>query len=165
MTVSLSIISAMDENRLIGCNNALPWHLPADMAFFKQTTMNKPILMGRKTFESIGRPLPGRRNIIISRDTSYRIDGCDTANNIQAALELIADQPEAMLIGGASLYQQTMDLADRLYITEIQDKFSGDAWFPAIDPAQWRETWREQHQPDDKNIYPYAFVKYQKNEY
>lgn len=162
MTTSLSIISAMDENRLIGSNNALPWQLPADMAFFKQTTMGKPILMGRKTFESIGRALPGRRNIIISRDAGYRIDGCDTANSIQAALELVEGQPEAMLIGGASLYQQTLALADRLYITEIHDKFEGDAWFPAIDAGQWLEIWREPHRPDDKNRHAYAFVKYQK---
>ena len=107
MSVSLSIITAMDENRLIGSNNSLPWHLPADFAYFKRVTMDKPIIMGRKTYESIGRPLPGRRNIIISRDPDYHAEGCETANSLQAALELVADQDEAMLIGGANLYAQT----------------------------------------------------------
>ena len=119
MTTSLSIIAAMDKNRLIGDNNSLPWHLPADLAFFKRTTLGKPILMGRKTYESIGKPLPGRRNIIISREPAYHAPGCDTVNSIQAALKLVEDEPEAMLIGGASLYQQTLELAETLYITEI----------------------------------------------
>lgn len=150
----------MDENRLIGNDNALPWHLPADLAYFKKTTMNKPILMGRKTFESIGRPLPGRRNIIISRDSTYQVEGCETANSIQAALDLVQEHAEAMLIGGASLYQQTMELAGALYITEIHGQFEGDSWFPAIDPAVWQESFREEHTADDRNKFDYAFVKY-----
>jgi len=161
MTTSLSIISALDSNRLIGDNNALPWHLPADMAFFKQTTMHKPILMGRKTYESIGRPLPGRQNIIISRNPDYRQPGCDVANSIESALKLVQGQPEAMLMGGASLYQQTMEIADTLYITEIHNAFSGgDAWFPEINAEHWYEVQREEHQADEKNKYDYAFVKY-----
>lgn len=160
MTVSLSIITAMDENRLIGSNNSLPWHLPADFAYFKRVTMDKPIIMGRKTYESIGRPLPGRRNIIISRDPDYRAEGCETANSLQAALELVADQDEAMLIGGANLYAQTLDLADSLYITEIHATFKGDAWFPVIDPEIWMETTREDHEADEKNAYAYSFVTY-----
>lgn len=160
MPPTLSIICAMDENRLIGNKNSLPWQLPADLAFFKKTTMNKPILMGRKTFESIGRPLPGRRNIIITRDPLIQYEGCDTTASIESALELVTDQPEVMLIGGASLYQQTIGMADRLYITQIHAKFEGDAWFPAIDPEQWIETWREDHLPDERNQYAYSFVNY-----
>ena len=160
MTTSLSIICGMDENRLIGSDNALPWHLPADMVYFKKTTMGKPILMGRKTYESIGKPLPGRRNIIISRDSSYQAEGCDIASSIEAAIDLVDDQPEAMLIGGASLYEQTMVVADSLYITEIHHQFSGDAWFPAIDPGNWKEVWREEHPTDERNKFNYAFVKY-----
>jgi len=160
MPVSLSIIAAMDQNRLIGQRSGLPWHLPADLAFFKKTTMNKPIIMGRKTFESIGKPLPGRRNIIISRDTGYQIAGCDVCVDINSALELVNDQPEAMLIGGASLYEQTLDMADRLYITEIKGVFEGDAWFPKIDPSRWRENWREEHRHDNTNPHDYAFVQY-----
>ncbi len=160
MTASLSIITAMDENRLVGDNNTLPWHLPADFAYFKRVTMNKPIIMGRKTFESIGRPLPGRRNIIISRDPDYHVDGCDTASSLESALEMVADQTEAMLIGGANLYAQTIRLADTLYITEIHAKFKGDAWFPAIDQELWIETQREDHAADESNAYAYSFVTY-----
>ncbi len=150
----------MDENRLIGDQNMLPWHIPADFTFFKKTTMGKPVLMGRKTFESIGKPLPGRQNIIITRDPSYRVDGCELAYSIQAAIDLVNDQPEAMLIGGASLYDQTMVIADTLYITEIHHQFSGDAWFPEINPDIWTEHWREDHEPDEKNKFHYSFVKY-----
>jgi dihydrofolate reductase len=160
MTASLSIITAMDENRLIGNNNALPWHLPADLAFFKRTTMNKPILMGRKTYESIGRPLPGRRNIIITRNPDYHSSGCESVTSIDQALELVDDQPEVMLIGGASLYEQTIDRARMLYVTEVHEKFEGDAWFPPIDLSRWKECWRENHQADDLNQYAYSFVKF-----
>ena len=160
MPASLSIICAMDQNRLIGNNNQLPWRLPADLAFFKKTTMNKPILMGRRTYESIGRPLPGRRNIIITRDPDVSFEGCETVLSINSALALVDDQPEAMLIGGASLYEQTIELAERLYITEIDAIFEGDAWFPKIDPLCWNETWREHHEPDERNDYAYSFVKY-----
>ena len=160
MRTKLSIICGMDRNRLIGNNNALPWHLPADMAFFKQTTMGKPVLMGRKTWESIGRPLPGRRNIVISRNPNFKPEGCETADSIEAALELAAEHPEAMLMGGSSLYEQTQDIADTLYITEIHHVFEGDSWFPEIDQALWKEVSREAHKADEKNPYDYAFVKY-----
>ncbi|MDJ0881406.1 MAG: type 3 dihydrofolate reductase [Gammaproteobacteria bacterium] len=160
MTASLSIISAMDENRLIGNKNTLPWHLPADLAFFKRTTLNKPILMGRKTYESIGRPLPGRRNIIITRNTGYEQSGCEIVASIDEALVMVNDQPEVMLIGGASLYEQTINQATRLYITQIHAQFEGDAWFPEIDPIRWQEVWREAHQADAKNPCDYSFVKY-----
>ena len=163
MPASLSIITAMDQNRLIGRDNALPWHLPADLAFFKKTTLGKPILMGRKTYESIGRPLPGRQNIIISRDPEYQVEGCDSATSIEQALSMIENNPEAMLIGGSSLYQQTIDLADKLYITYIHSQFEGDAWFPEIPPQNWIESARENHFADDNNVYDYSFVTYSRS--
>ena len=160
MTTSISIICAMDQNRLIGKNNALPWHLPADLAFFKQTTMGKPILMGRKTYESIGRPLPGRQNIIITHDDNYRADGCDCCSSIDAALELASQHAEVMLIGGASLYQQTLDRAQQLYLTRIHAAFDGDAWFPEFTAEQWQQDWREDHNADEKNKYDFSFIRY-----
>jgi dihydrofolate reductase len=160
MTTSLSIICAMDENRLIGKNNELPWHLPADLAFFKQNTLGKPILMGRKTYESIGRPLPGRQNIIITSNVDYRIEGCDICQSIDEALELAADQQEIMLIGGASLYQQTLDKAQQLYLTRIHSSFEGDAWFPEFNLDDWIEVWREDRFADEKNQYDFSFIKY-----
>ena len=153
----LSLIWAMDENRLIGNNNALPWHLPADLAFFKRTTMEKPIIMGRKTYDAIGRPLPGRQNIIITRDTAYTAKGCDIANSIDEAMSLVPEEvQEVMLIGGASLYLQTLAQADALYITQIYHAFSGDTWFPEIDMSQWSETYREDFEADEKNPHAYS---------
>jgi dihydrofolate reductase len=157
----LSLIWAMDENRLIGNNNALPWHLPADLAFFKRTTMSKPIIMGRKTFDSIGRPLPGRQNIIITRNSAFTAEGCEIASNIEEAMSLVSeDAPEAMLIGGASLYLQTLEQADVLYLTQIHHAFSGDTWFPEMDMTQWSEDYREDFEADEKNIHAHSFMKF-----
>jgi dihydrofolate reductase len=157
----LSLIWAMDENRLIGNNNALPWHLPADLAFFKKTTMSKPIIMGRKTFDSIGRPLPGRQNIIITRNSAFTAEGCDIGSNIEEAMSLVSeDAPEAMLIGGASLYLQTLEQADFLYLTQIHHTFSGDTWFPEMDMTLWSEDYREDFEPDEKNIHAHSFMKF-----
>ena len=138
----------------------MPWHLPEDLRFFKKTTENGVVIMGRKTYESIGKPLPGRRNVIISRSLNYQAEGCETANGIQAAIDLVSDYPEVMMLGGANLYEQTITLADTLYITEVHHKFSGDAWFPAINPNDWTESSREEHDIDESNKYAYAFVKY-----
>jgi dihydrofolate reductase len=160
MPASLSLIWAMDENRLIGRNNALPWHLPADLAYFKKITLGKPIIMGRKTYESIGRPLPGRRNMVISRSADLKIEGCDVCTSVEQALKIVDDEPEAMLIGGASLYQQTLHMAQALYLTQIHHKFTGDAYFPEVDEGVWHEVWREDHQADSDNPHPYSFIKY-----
>ena len=119
----VSLIVAMDENNLIGSNNGLPWQMPADLAFFKRTTMGKPIVMGRKTFESIGKPLAGRRNIVVTRDPGFSAEGCDVVNSIEAAIALCQDDEEVMLIGGASLYQQSFELVTDLYITRIHHQF------------------------------------------
>ena len=157
----LSLIWAMDQNRLIGNNNSLPWYLPADLAFFKRTTMGKPMIMGRKTFDSIGRPLPGRQNIVITRDSTFSAQGCDIANSIEEAMSLVSEEKqEAMLIGGASLYLQMLEQADTLYITQIHHTFSGDTWFPEMDMGQWSEVYREDFEVDEKNLHPYSFMQY-----
>lgn len=156
----LSLIAAMDRNRLIGADNALPWHLPADLAFFKQTTLGKPIVMGRKTYESIGKPLPGRRNIIVSRNPELNFPGCELVSSVAAAMQLCADADEVMLIGGASLYEQTIDDADVLYITLIHASFDGDTWFPEFDPSLWRVDFRQDFEADHNNPQAYSFIKY-----
>jgi len=157
--MKLSIIAAMDRNRLIGNNNQLPWHLPADLQFFKRTTLGKPILMGRKTFDSIGRPLSGRRNVIISRNPNYQAAGCDVVHSIEEALKLVKESEEVMLIGGAMLYEQALPLAQRLYLTLIEAEFEGDAWFPDYPQlGNWHEVSREKQQADEKNRMDYAFV-------
>jgi dihydrofolate reductase len=156
----LSLIAAMDNNHLIGCNNGLPWHLPADLAFFKRTTLGKPIVMGRKTYESIGRPLPGRQNIVVTRNRNFKAPGCDVVAGIDEAMELCASLPEVMLIGGASLYQQSIDRADFLYITKINHSFQGDTWFPDYDQKVWKIESQENFDPSEHNSYSYSFVKF-----
>ena len=156
----LSLIVAMDENRLIGNDNQLPWRLPADLAFFKRTTMGKPIIMGRKTFDSIGRPLPGRRNIVITRDPEFSAEGCDVVHSIEAALAGCSHHDELMLIGGATLYEQTLDRVSSMYITQIHHGFSGDTWFPEFDVTQWEIAEKEDFDADQANPFTYSFVEY-----
>ena len=156
----LSLICAMDRNRLIGNNNQLPWHLPADLALFKKTTLGKPVIMGRKTFDSIGRALPGRQNIIITSNPHWSASGCDMSGSIEQALSLVAQSAEVMLIGGASLYQQTINRADNLYITLIEHEFEGDTWFPEIDSRIWRVETSENFAADKNNLYSFSFIKY-----
>ena len=156
----LALIVAMDENRLIGNDNQLPWRLPADLAFFKRTTMGKPIVMGRKTFDSIGRPLPGRRNIVITRDPEFSAEGCEVVHSIEAALAGCGDHDELMLIGGATLYEQTLDQVSCMYITRINHSFSGDTWFPEFDVTQWEIAEKEDFDADPDNPFTYSFVKY-----
>lgn len=156
----ISLIAAMDSNRLIGSHNALPWHLPADLAFFKRTTMGKPILMGRKTYESIGNPLPGRHNIVMTGNPDFTATGCDIVGSIDTALSLCDDSDEIMLIGGASLYQQAIKRATRMYITFIHHCFEGDTWFPEFDSDDWIEQNREDFDPDHSNPYAYSFINF-----
>ena len=156
--MSLSIVVAMDENRLIGKDNKLPWHLPADLAYFKKITTGKSIVMGRKTYESIGRPLPNRRNIVISRNSNTLITGCEMAFSINEALSLTKDEDEVMIIGGASLCEQLLPHVSRLYITKIKGKFDGDVYFPEYDETEWLTSSIETHQPDEKNNYVYQFI-------
>ncbi len=129
----ISIIVAHDQNRVIGYKNKMPWHLPGDLHYFKEMTMGKPIIMGRKTFESIGRPLPGRRNIVISRNTDYTAEGIEVVTSLDAALALVADVEEIMIIGGEQIIKLALPLAQRLYITEINASFQGDTYFPSYE--------------------------------
>ena len=156
----LSIICAMDKNRLIGNNNQLPWHLPADLALFKKNTLGKPIIMGRKTFDSLGRPLPGRQNIVVTSKPDWSAEGCVTANTIDQALALAKDADEVMLIGGASLYKQTIEIADILYLTIINDVFSGDTWFPEFDSQQWTIAEETFFDLNETNLHSFSFIKY-----
>ena len=154
----LALIVAMAENQVIGRNNQLPWHIRADLRHFRKLTMGRPIIMGRRTHESIGRPLPGRDNIVITADRHYQADGCQVVHSIEQALAAAGDCEEAMIIGGANLYRQTLAAADRLYMTLVKAKPEGDTWFPVIEPQQWREIERETHKADEQNDFDYDFV-------
>jgi len=157
--MTLSLIWAMADNRVIGIKNRLPWKLPADMKWFRQNTLGKPIIMGRLTFESFGaKPLPGRRNIIISRNPSYTAHGADVYTSLEDALQTTQDDEETMIIGGMSLYKQSLPLATRLYMTLVHDIVEGDAWFPEFDIHEWHETARNDFPADEKNPHAYSFV-------
>jgi len=156
--MSLSIVVAMDENRLIGKDNQLPWHLPADLAYFKKITTGKSILMGRKTYDSIGRPLPNRRNIVISRNLKTLITGCEVVSSIDEALSITKDEDEVMVIGGASLCEQLLHRVNRLYITKIEGKFDGDVYFPEYKESDWRQISCESHLQDDSNQHAHHFI-------
>lgn len=160
--MKLSLIVAMATNNTIGLNNKMPWHLSADLKKFKKITMGHPIIMGRKTFESIGRALPGRQNIIISRNPDYQQPGCLVFNTLDKALQSSAEYDEAFIIGGATLYEATLERADRLYITEIKKEFSGDTWFPSINKKQWQEVAREDISDDSSVNFNYSFIVYER---
>lgn len=145
----LTLVVAMARGRVIGTDNAMPWHLPEDLKHFKAVTLGKPIIMGRKTWDSIGRPLPGRRNIVVTRNEAWQADGAEVAHSLEEALGLVADCAEACVIGGAELYRQALPLADRLSLTEIDLEVAGDAFFPAWDDGIWQESVREAHRRDD----------------
>jgi len=153
----------MDKNRVIGINNSLPWKLPVDMQWFRKNTLGKPIIMGRKTFESFGaRALPQRKNIIITRDPTYKAEGAEVVHSIEDALKAAGDVEEVMVIGGANLYEQMLPKADRLYVTEVQSEFEGDAWFPEIDLSNWKEVQQTESVVDEKNAYACHFITYEK---
>jgi dihydrofolate reductase len=158
MPSSLSIVVAFDRQRGIGVNNTLPWHLPEDLAHFKRTTSGHPIIMGRKTFDSIGRPLPNRQNIVITRNRQWQHDGVDAVESLDAALSLVGEK-EAFIIGGAQIFAEALPRTDRLIVTEINHAFDCDTFFPPIDPTRWQEVAREQHQSAKAGL-PYAFVTY-----
>ncbi|MDP1774438.1 MAG: dihydrofolate reductase [Methylobacter sp.] len=160
--MKISLIVAMASNRAIGLNNQMPWHLSADLKKFKKITMGAPILMGRKTYESIGRPLPGRTNIIISRNPSYSQPGCLVFNDIDQALASCADAKEVFVIGGSDFYQAMLPVADTLYLTLIHQEFPGDTFFPEIDAEQWIEVEREDIQDDPDVAFSYSFLKLEK---
>lgn len=155
----ISLIAAMDKNRVIGTDDGkLPWHLPADLKRFKSLTLGKPVIMGRKTFESIGKPLPERLNIVITRNKNYDAPGCVVVHSANDALQVAGDVPEVMVIGGAEVFTEFLPLAKRLYLTLIDGIFAGIAYFPQWDSEKWCEVSREAHEPDEKNVYGYAFL-------
>ncbi|MDT8387719.1 MAG: type 3 dihydrofolate reductase [Thiogranum sp.] len=154
----ISLLVAIAENRVIGRDNELPWRLSDDLKHFKALTMGKPIVMGRKTWESIGRPLPGRDNIVVTRDTNYRAEGAVVANSIEQALQAAGRSEEVMVIGGEEIFRETLERAQRLYLTLVKAEVEGDTWFPPIDAQQWREVERESHHADERNEHDFDFV-------
>jgi dihydrofolate reductase len=160
MKPRVSLIVAMARNRVIGINNTLPWHLPADLKHFKALTMGHHIVMGRKTYESIGKPLPGRTSVVVTRNADYAQLGVIVVNSLEAAIAACGNDEEIFVIGGAELYRQAIVLADRIYLTEIDADISGDAYFTELDRNLWLETERIGHAPDEKNLHPYQFVVY-----
>lgn len=160
MSASLSLIVATDRNNGIGINNTLPWHLPEDLAFFKRTTSGHAIIMGRKTFDAIGRPLPNRRNIVVTRNPAWSHAGVETTNSLDQAVTS-AGEGEVFIIGGAQIYRDAIAMASRLIVTEIDAEFACDAFFPAIDPAQWHLESRETHH-SQSNGWDYSFVMYRR---
>ena len=154
----LTIVVAMARNRVIGRNNALPWRLSADLQHFRRITLGKPVIMGRKTHESIGRPLPGRENIVVSANRNYRATGCRVTHSLKDALASLPKMSEVMVIGGASLYQETLVCAGRIYLTLVHADIMGDTWFPELDTSQWRQISREDFPADERNNYAYSFI-------
>ncbi len=157
----ISMIAAMADNRIIGKDNQMPWHLPADFAWFKRCTMGKPVVMGRKTYESIGRPLPGRLNIVISRDETLKIEGVTTVTSIEQALDVAGDVEEVMIIGGGAIYASCLPMANKLYVTHIEAAIDGDTQFPDWGD-QFKETYSEMYQADEKNAYNMRFTVLEK---
>jgi len=158
--MKLSLIVAYARNRVIGIDNTLPWRLPADLQRFKRTTMGHPIIMGRKTWDSIGRPLPGRRNIVVTRNADWHADGAERVASIDDALALCADAAEAFVIGGAQIYAAALPVADAVVATEIDVDVTGDTYFAALDPDEWTEVSRETHDPADADASAFAWVHY-----
>ena len=156
----ISIIVAMGNKRIIGIKNALPWNLPADMEHFRQKTLGKPVIIGQKTFESIGKPLPGRINIVLTLARDFRAPGCLVAYSIDEALNMAEKEKakEVMIIGGVSIYKQFLPLADKMYLTLIEGDFEGDAFFPEFDWQEWQEVERIENMPDKDNHYKYTFL-------
>lgn len=153
----VSIVVAIADNHAIGKDNKLLWHLPKDLKHFKEITTGGTVIMGRKTYDSVGRPLPNRRNIIVTRQ-SITIEGCEVVNSVEAALALCANDAEVFIVGGAEIYRQAMHLTDRIYLTIVHDNFEADTYFPEIEENIWKETERQDHEADEKNAFAYSFI-------
>jgi dihydrofolate reductase len=158
----VSIIAALARNRAIGRGNAMPWRLPEDLSRFRRLTMGHAVIMGRKTFESIGSPLTGRNNIVVTRSPDWHRSRCVVVHSIEAALATVAESQNAFVIGGAQIYALAMPHAQRLYMTEIERDFDGDAFFPDFDRSHWREVSRERHASGGPQGFDYAFVEYER---
>lgn len=154
-----SFVVAVARNGVIGHANGLPWRLPADLAFFKRITMSHPIVMGRKTYESIGKPLPGRTNIVVTRSPGFSAPGCVVVDSLAAAYRAAGDAKEVFVIGGAQIYEAALPDADRIYLTEVESEIDGDTWFPKIDRSEWIETELERHAPDDRHAHAMRIVR------
>jgi len=153
----ISIIAAVSENGVIGKNNALPWKLPADLRHFKELTIGKPVIMGLKTFESIGKPLPDRTNIVLSKE-KVEIPGCTAVHSIEEALQAVGNAEEVMVIGGGSVYAQFLPKADRMYVTRVHAEVEGDTYFPVFNQNEWTEIERVNHEKDEQHPYSFSFV-------
>ncbi|WP_078409843.1 dihydrofolate reductase [Priestia abyssalis] len=159
----ISFLVAMDQNRVIGKDNKLPWYLPADLKYFKELTMGHPIIMGRKTYESIGRPLPGRENIVITRNEEYTAEGCTIIHSISEVKELEEKRDdELFVIGGAEIFEQTFSIADRLYVTMIEETFEGDTYFPDFNEDDWVVVSKKKGVQDERNVYEHYFLVYER---
>ena len=154
----ISIIAAIGNNWVIGKNNKIPWNLPEDMEHFKKLTLGKPVIIGQRTFQSIGKPLSGRTNIILTKDDNFKQEGCLIANSIEEALKAAGNAEEVMICGGESVYRQFLPLANRMYLTLVEGDYEGDAFFPEFDYKDWNETERIKNEPDKDNPYKYSFV-------
>ena len=157
-------MAARAQNNVIGKDNDLVWHLPADLRFFKQTTKGHTLIMGRKTFESLGNPLPHRDSWIVTRNKDFAAEGISTFHSLEAAIQAAEDKglKTVFILGGGEIYRQSMKLVDKLIITEVHEEFDGDTYFPEIDPEIWQEVSREEHKADEKNKYDFAFVVYER---
>ena len=169
----VSLIVAASENNVIGRDNDLPWHLPADMQFFREKTKGHPIILGRKNYESIGRPLPGRRNIVVSRDANLEIEGCEVVGSVEEAIVLaskgkvgevgqVCQVGEVFVIGGGQIYEHAMQFADTIYLTRIHEEVEGDVLFPEIDTAEWELVSQEEHEADEQHAYAFTFERYER---
>ncbi len=162
--MKLSIIAAVANNKVIGNENRLIWHMPADLKRFKNITMGHTLIMGRKTFQSIGKPLPGRKTIVVTKQKDLDTQGCQKASSFKEALNMVKDEKEVFVAGGAEIYEQALNsyYTKKIYLTRIFADFDGDTFFPDIDPKKWEIIDRFDYEPDDKNIYPYAFLEYKR---
>lgn len=160
--MTISLVVAASTNNVIGSDGGLPWHLPDDLRHFKRLTTGNPIVMGRRTFESIGRPLPDRRNIVMTRDPDYVAPGCDVVSSVREALDLVEDADEVMIIGGGQVYREFLPHAERIYLTRVQADVEGDTYFPDIDEAGWRLVSSEPHAADEKHAYAFDVMVFER---
>ncbi len=154
-----SLVVAVARNGIIGRDNTLPWRLPSDLAHFKRVTMGHPVVMGRRTYESIGRPLPGRKNIVVTRNRDFHAPGCTVVSSLDEAWRAADGADEVSVIGGTTLFEETLPIADTIHLTEVEADVEGDTYFPPLDRAQWDEREVERHPADDRNVYPIRILE------